>query len=72
SDDGDGDYKTFTTQRPEFADDGLWAELERHEATRPPGWPKPALRAATPPSPAPGGALQVLSSAYGATAETRV
>ncbi len=31
--DGDGDYKKFTTQRPSFADDKLWADLERHHVT---------------------------------------
>ncbi|SCD40210.1 cell division protease FtsH [Streptomyces sp. TverLS-915] len=31
--DGDGDYKKFTTQRPSFADDKIWADLERHKVT---------------------------------------
>ncbi|MFJ4729042.1 ATP-dependent zinc metalloprotease FtsH [Streptomyces diastaticus] len=33
ADDGEGDYKTFTTQRPEFADDDLWAKLDRNKVT---------------------------------------
>lgn len=31
--DGDGDYKKFTTQRPAFADDKLWQDLEKHRVT---------------------------------------
>ncbi|WP_405805792.1 ATP-dependent zinc metalloprotease FtsH [Streptomyces sp. NBC_00210] len=30
---GKGDYITFTTQRPAFADDKLWAELSKHNVT---------------------------------------
>ncbi|MFJ6570895.1 ATP-dependent zinc metalloprotease FtsH [Streptomyces sp. NPDC091292] len=28
---GSGDYTKFTTQRPSFADDNLWANLEKHQ-----------------------------------------
>ncbi|WP_037869085.1 ATP-dependent zinc metalloprotease FtsH [Streptomyces sp. SPB074] len=31
--DADGDYKKFTTQRPSFADDKLFEDLERHKVT---------------------------------------
>ncbi|MFJ8669188.1 ATP-dependent zinc metalloprotease FtsH [Streptomyces sp. NPDC093600] len=31
--DGEGDYTQFTTQRPAFADDNLWAELTRQKVT---------------------------------------
>ncbi|WP_328395960.1 ATP-dependent zinc metalloprotease FtsH [Streptomyces sp. NBC_00390] len=31
--DGKGDYTTFTTQRPAFADDNLWAELTEQKVT---------------------------------------
>lgn len=30
---GDGGYTRFTTQRPAFADDDLWQQLDRHDVT---------------------------------------
>lgn len=31
--DGDGSYTKFKTERPTFADDGLWADLSKHNVT---------------------------------------
>ncbi|MFF9627036.1 ATP-dependent zinc metalloprotease FtsH [Streptomyces griseosporeus] len=31
--DGDGSYTKFKTERPTFADDGLWADLSKHQVT---------------------------------------
>ncbi|MFF9278384.1 ATP-dependent zinc metalloprotease FtsH [Streptomyces griseosporeus] len=31
--DGDGTYTKFKTERPTFADDGLWADLSKHNVT---------------------------------------